>query len=208
MTLSGAVRHAKRMLLHKRGRREFFYLLGVKWRGIDLSFVSVEDLGTSKERSLWHSNSGGPDLDVVLSSLPISHTDVGLDIGCGKGGAILTMAKYPFARVDGVEISPELVRIAHRNIERLGLKNTFIFCDDAAEFKDLDTYTYLYMYNPFPEVVIASVVDNILGSLRRRRRKLTLIYKNPMGHSLLLRAGFAKVNEFHHSENPFFIYIV
>jgi SAM-dependent methyltransferase len=209
MTLLGAIRHFRRFFLgDNQARKEYLYRLTMKCRGIDLSFVSVEDLGIPKERSHWYSNSGGPGLDVVLSSLPISRADAALDIGCGKGGAMLTMAKYPFARVDGVEISRELVKIAQKNLDRFGLKNASIFRCDAADFKDLDPYSYLYMYNPFEEVVIANVVDNVLRSLSRRRRKLTLIYKAPVGHSLLLRAGFSKTNQFDHSQNSFSIYVI
>jgi hypothetical protein len=118
------------------------------------------------------------------------------------------MAKYPFARVDGVEISAELVKIAQKNLDRVGLKNASIFCCDAADFKDLDSYSYLYMYNPFEEVIIASVVDNVLRSLSPRPRKLTLIYKAPLGHSLLLRAGFCKTNQSDHSQRPLSIYVI
>jgi SAM-dependent methyltransferase len=167
----------------------------MKILGVDLGWVSVKDSGLSEDRSHWHSNSGGPDLERLLDSLSISPSDSALDLGCGKGGAMLTLARYPFARVDGVEISPGLASIAQKNLRRLGIVNARVFCSDAAGFHDLDRYSYFYMYNPFPEQVMESVMDNITSSLSRQRRAVTLIYKNAVFAHVVNRAGFQKIAE-------------
>ena len=39
-----------------------------------------------------------------------------LDIGAGKGRALLLASQYPFLRVEGVELNPSLAAIANRNI--------------------------------------------------------------------------------------------
>src|SRR5215470_7046356 len=76
--------------------RIVFYRLSMKWKRIDLGYVSVKDLGSTEDRAVFHDNSGGPPLDIILRTLSISPSDEMLDLGCGKAGAILTMAKYPF----------------------------------------------------------------------------------------------------------------
>jgi hypothetical protein len=84
-----------------------------------------------------------------------------------------------------------------------------VFCADAAEFRELDDYEYFYLYNPFPEAVMRQVVENIRGSLERRPRKVTLIYKNPIFAGALPAAGFVKVGETrqtHPDYPPFSIY--
>jgi SAM-dependent methyltransferase len=189
-----------------RERRYLLYFLGMTIRGIDLRGVGIDTLGLTKDRANWYSNSGGPELDRVFRSLRISTTDAALDIGCGKGGAMLTMAKYPFARIDGVEISPALVSIAQKNIGRAKIRNARVFCCDAADFKNFDEYTILYMYNPFPENVLRVVLDNISLSFVQRKRRLILIYKNPVGHGLITQRGFCKVAEFTDTEFPYYIY--
>jgi len=171
------------------------YQLSMNCRGIDLSGASQKDSGLSEERSYGYRDSGGPDLDRLLQTLSISRSDTVLDLGCGKAGAMLTLAKYAFARVDGVEISPQLARIGQNNLQRMRLSHAKIFCCDAAEFTDLDPYIYFYMYNPFPEIVMRSVMENIMSSLTRRSRKVTLIYKNSLLHDLVVGAGFRKVAE-------------
>ena len=169
------------------------YKAKMRLLGIDLSLVNVDHIALSHERSHMHSDSGGPDLKRLLDMLPIERSDAVIDMGCGKGGAMLTLAKYPFARIDGVEISESLTRIARRNIERLKIANAHIFCSDAADFSDLDRYTHVYMCNPFPEPVMRCVLSNINDSLLRRDRTLTLIYRNPIFNGLLLEYGFAKI---------------
>jgi SAM-dependent methyltransferase len=176
-------------------------------RGIDLSGVNPRDIGLSEERSFGHKNSGGPDLEKLLQTLPICRSDTVLDFGCGKGGAMLTLAKYPFARVDGIELSPQLARTARYNLRRLRISNATIYCVDAADFTDLDSYTYFYMYNPFPEVVMRSVIGNVLFSLKQQSRKAILIYKHPQMHNLITNAGFRKLTETRQTHHPFATYI-
>src|SRR5205823_9337716 len=86
-------------------RRDARYQLRMQLSGIDLAWHDVEDLGLSRETSGAHGNSGGPSLQFVLDTLKISATDAILDLGCGKGGAMITLAKYPFRRIDGIDIS-------------------------------------------------------------------------------------------------------
>lgn len=191
----------------QRERRYLLYFLGLLSRGIDVSSVSAEALGLNTGRSECYANSGGPDLDLVLKSLEISPEDAALDLGCGKAGAMITMAKYAFARVDGVEISQTLAAIAKKHLARAHVANASVFCCDAADFEDFDPYTVLYMYHPFGEPVVRAVLDHLQVSLARRPRKLTLLYRNPVYHDLVLQAGFRQTGAFDHCAHPFHIYV-
>jgi SAM-dependent methyltransferase len=159
-------------------------------RGIDLRRISVADLGLREDRSVEHGASGGPELEDVLDRLPITREDSVLDLGCGMGSAMITLARYPFARVDGVELAPELIPIAKRNLVRMKVENSCIYPGDAAEFTTYDPYSYIYMFNPFHRAVVEPVLQNIRRSLRRTPRELRIIYKNPTAEDLVLAAGF------------------
>jgi SAM-dependent methyltransferase len=206
MTVSAIAGHLRHLVSGDRDEwRHLPYRLAMKCRRIDLSWVSAEESGVSG-RGEWHSNSGGPNLETVLNGLDISPSDAALDLGCGKGGALLTMARYPFRRVDGVELSCELAGIARTNIRKLCLRNASVFCCDAAEFTDLDIYSHLYMYNPFPEPVLKDVLANLEASRLRMARKLTIIYKNPVYENALLAAGFRKAAEYRHCTPHFCVF--
>src|ERR1700712_4733400 len=122
-------------------RRYMRHRIALALRGIDISGAELEDLGLNEARSFAHTCSSDPDLREVFDTFRISPADAALDAGCGKGAALLTMATYPFGRVDGVEISPVLVQIARRNLQRAGIQKATVFCSDASEFRELDPYT-------------------------------------------------------------------
>jgi SAM-dependent methyltransferase len=182
--------------------RSLVYRLHMKWMGIDLRYVSVKDLGSTEDRSVFHDNSGGPGLDSILKTLRICPNDEMLDLGCGKAGAILTMAKYPFGRVDGVEISEMLIEIARENLRRMKVSKSTLFHSDAALFTEIDRYNFFYMYYPFPRIVTQRVLENMARSLERRPRSLTVVFNNSVDHDLILAYGFFVEAEFKHLGTP------
>jgi hypothetical protein len=55
----------------------------------------------------------------ILKSLPLqSNTFAFVDMGSGKGRALLVASEFPFAKIVGVELSQHLHQIAEENIKR------------------------------------------------------------------------------------------
>lgn len=161
------------------------YRLQFLLRQIDLNNMGVDELGLSAERSHEYADSGGLELENVLDSFNITPLDAIIDFGCGKGGALITLAKYPFVKIIGVELSTKLVEIAKRNLRKLRIDNVSIQCCDAIEFKELDDYNFFYFFSPFPCPVMKLVIGNIETSLNRKPRKVTIIYLNPECHEVV-----------------------
>jgi len=175
--------------------------------GIDVGSVSLRRLGLDPVRAHNHANSGGPDLELVLRELGVGPDDSILDLGSGKGGALLSISAFPFRRIAGLELSHEMLDIARANLERARVANVELIQGDASEFTDYDGFSYIYMYNPFPCAVLRCVVDGLEASVRRTPRTLTVIYKNPRFHEEIVRNGiFALVRRFDHSGHPYFVY--
>jgi len=133
--------------------------------------------------------SGGPELESILRDAGIRREDSILDLGAGKGAALITMAKFPFSRLAGVEISADLAGIALNNFSRLGLKNIEMYCEDAASFAAYERFTYIYIFNPFFASIMEPVIERIAGAVNRSKRPMRIIYKAPTCHDLLVRAG-------------------
>jgi SAM-dependent methyltransferase len=173
-------------------------------KGLDLSRVSLEKLGLDADRSTNHLNSGGPDLAHVLKEIEIPFGSRALDLGSGKGGAILTLSEFPFAEIVGVELSADLIRIAEANVRRLGLRHVHFVHADAADFMDMDRFTHIYMYYPFHCTVMNSVMVNLVTSLARKERDLILIYKNPICHDTVMSSGLFRMEpKFNFDENSY-----
>ena len=169
--------------------------------------MSLRRLGLSPFTAHNHAYSGGPDLARVLQDLPIGPNDAILDLGCGKGGALLTMAQFPFGKLAGLDLSAEMIAIARRNLAIAGHEHVELIEGDACIFDDYDDFTYIYMYNPFPREVMRQAIDTIERSLARRPRSLTIIYKNPRFHEEIVANGvFAELRRYDHSGHPFVVY--
>jgi hypothetical protein len=91
---------------------------------------------------------------------------------------------YPFARIVGVEVQPELNAIAQQNAWRFqedGLQCRAIecICADAREYDFPLTDIVLYLFNPFPDYVLREVLANLIVSARSQPRTVYVIYNAP-----------------------------
>lgn len=187
--------------------REFIFRVRVHTQKIDLKNTYLDELNLPEDRCHYYANSGGLHLEKVLRALKIKPQDAIVDFGSGKGGALITFSRYPFARIAGVEISPELVTIAQQNLVKLHIENFTMYVSDAADFTDLDEYNYFYFFSPFPADVMSAVIKNISASLAHNPRKATIIYFNPeFQDAVVTNSPFVKTNEFNHHELVYYIY--
>jgi SAM-dependent methyltransferase len=174
----------------KAGRFDYLaYAARNRIRGLDFGYVDLKRMGFPPSRANNYTNTGGPDLARMVRSLDIPAGTSALDLGSGKGGAVLTLSRLGYARVVGVEVAPGLAAVARRNAERSNCTNVEFVCADAADFRDLDSFAHIYLYNPFPSSVMKEVLHNLALSLGRAPRTLTLIYCNPILDDLILGSG-------------------
>jgi SAM-dependent methyltransferase len=131
----------------------------------------------------------GAELYVFLKMLNVKNTDSVLDIGSGKGGAVISLSKYPFKKIDGVEIYESVCKIAERNILRTKYKNIKIYCEDARDFGGYGNYNMFYMCNPFSDSIMVDVLKRINESVVENPRDIVLIYINPLYHDVVLKSG-------------------
>ena len=192
------------LLLGKGEWREFVVRLRISLGQVDLRHDLSE---TVTDRTHYYADSSGLEFEKLLAHFTITPEDAIVDFGCGKGGILITLSKYPFAKIVGVEIDPELVAVARKNLEVLKIGNAEVVCCDAAAFDLLHEYNYFYFFDPFPAVVMRDVIGNIEQSLRQKPRKVTIIYLNPFCHDLFEASELLrKTWELPHFEHPCFIY--
>jgi SAM-dependent methyltransferase len=112
-----------------------------------------------------------------------------VDLGSGKGRALLLAASYPFREIIGVEISPELDSVARANIARFAASHSqhhiVSIQGDAADFRWPTTPLLVYIWNSFTEPVMEQVFRNLESSLTEVPRQLYVVYIHPELESLL-----------------------
>jgi predicted RNA methylase len=99
-----------------------------------------------------------------------------VDLGCGKGRALLLAKEFGFAKSIGVEFAPELAAVARKNCERAGVEAT-VLAQDAAQFVFPSGNLVVYLYNPFGPTVMNPVLDNLLAKISA---KCYVVYVNPV----------------------------
>ncbi len=159
-------------------------------RGLDFQSIALpEDLGLDPAVVFPSSPSGGDELRRLLRRIEVSGASRALDIGCGKGSAIRTMLRFPFARVDGLEVAPELAAVARSNFTRLHEKRCTIFTTDATRFDRYGDYDFLYLYSPFPASVMTQCMARVVESVDEHPRTVTVLYVNTYCHDQIVATG-------------------
>jgi len=91
-----------------------------------------------------------------------------IDVGCGKGRAVLLASQFGFRDVFGIELQPKLAEIANENVQRWQERNSdpmggSILCGDGPSLLPqlLAGPVLIYLYNPFQAPVLRALLDSI-----------------------------------------------
>lgn len=117
-----------------------------------------------------------------------------IDVGAGKGRALLLAADLPFRKVIGVELSEELTRIAQKNVaqwSRISRPKAKIRVvqGDAAKFRWPRTPLLVYLYNPFACTLVAQMANNLAAAAASGAGLVDLLYVNPTCTDTLTKQG-------------------
>jgi hypothetical protein len=113
-----------------------------------------------------------------------------IDLGSGKGRTLMMASQYLFGRVVGVELLPELNRVACENLRVYENEKQRCFaiesiCGDARVFEFPPEPTVLYLFNPLPESGLSTVIRNLEASVRNTPRPIIVLYYNPVHEHIL-----------------------
>lgn len=125
------------------------------------------------------------DFDEGLRDSGLVHEDTTfIDVGCGKGRALLMAAAFPFRRIVGVEFSPALAEIARDNVRRYtgprACKDITVETMDATKYALPEGPLVLFMYHPFDDKVMVPFEQSIARKVREQPdRRILVVYLKP-----------------------------
>ncbi len=133
----------------------------------------------------------------AIALLGVPYKDVTfIDLGSGKGKALLVASEFPFRSIVGVEFSPDLAEIANTNVEhyldltgRRG-RDVATVCGDAIQYSFPDGPLFIYLFNPFDNTILSPVIANIAASYQRASRPMWVMYFTPRFKELFDAAPF------------------
>ena len=135
-------------------------------------------------------------LDIWLyhtSPQPIEKT-VFLDVGAGKGRAMLLASQFPFLRIEGVELNPILASIAqanislwHNDLQAAALSPFALHHADATTHPLPPEPTLAFLFHPFELPILRRFLRHVESSQAAHSKPFDLLYANAEHGSLLDR---------------------
>jgi Methyltransferase domain len=158
--------------------------------------VDLRDLGVAGEGRADYYAAPAFALRAALRRLRPSRRDVLVDLGAGKGKAVIVAAQLPFAKVIGVELADDLTTIARANVERvrrrLRCQDVELVTADATSWPIPGDVSVTYMYCPFMGAVFDAAMERVFESFDSYPRPLFIVYGYPWEHNRLTRTGRVK----------------
>jgi len=117
-----------------------------------------------------------------------------VDFGCGKGRVLMVASQFGIARARGVEFASELCEVAKRNCQeykkrRKPVTSLEIIEGDAALYPIDPKDTLFFIFNPFDDIVMSRVLDNITESISRHPRRIHFCIHNSALTGLISKHG-------------------
>jgi SAM-dependent methyltransferase len=144
-------------------------------------------------------------------TIPIDHTFV--DVGCGRGRALVIAALCGFTRVKGIEYRGDLLADAERNLAvvaaRTGRLDLRLLRADALDHELEPSDQVFYLYDPFDQAATRIFFGRVLESWRENPREIHVVYHNNLlgdscaGHEVF-RGWRSQIREF--LGNRFFVF--
>ncbi|SAL86410.1 Methyltransferase domain protein [Caballeronia arvi] len=161
-----------------------------KTLGTDTSgFVDSDRLTEDQPPSDQHNPYMGSQPSIVrraLASLPAIEGYTFLDLGCGKGRAMIVATEYPFAAVLGCDISADLVARANANAKILatrfpGRTAMHAVVSDVRKMAYPRGRLVVFLYNSFGESLFREVLSSLMDALDAATvEHLFIVYYNPV----------------------------
>jgi len=119
-----------------------------------------------------------------------------VDLGCGKGRALVMATWHPFQSILGVELSPRHAELAQRNLtahlarprgDKVHCSNVTVTCANALHCDLPATDLLIFMYRPFKGQVFQGVLDRLHELAARTGRRIVIAYVCPVERLMLDR---------------------
>ena len=194
--------------------RVFDFHFDWKYKTDTRNKISLHDLtvtGENKEHGSFYQPTMALSFNRLLDTIPLPPESVLVDFGCGKGRVLLLAVLRGIQKAVGIEFSPELCAIARNNVsiveQATGSRlNIAVVEGDVTHYEIEDDQNVFFFFNPFDDVVLEAVVENIQQSLHRTPRQIAIIYYNPV-HSHILDNSFLPKNGYLIGGEEYMLYV-
>ena len=113
-----------------------------------------------------------------------------VDVGSGKGRAVMLASELPFREVVGVELSADLHEVAKRNLRTWwesgrGRSPTRLVQGDALSLSLPEGRLLIFLYNPFLAPVMRRLLERVEAAVVDRGGEIDLLYVVPQQETVV-----------------------
>lgn len=105
-----------------------------------------------------------------------------IDLGCGKGRAMVVATHYGFTNIKGIDFAKEVCDSATKNMQAVSkIKNIQyrVICSDVLDYQLTENDSVFFMFNPFDKQVLFNFLENVEASLEKHPRIIYFLYASP-----------------------------
>lgn len=158
---------------------------------------SLEDKGIDTEHATIYMPVSYDVIEDVFGQYKPAGFNHFIDIGCGKGRAMCVAAQLGARKITGIDFSKDFCDQSKLNLlktqQQFPQLQFSVLNNDAFYYEIPADADCIFMFNPFDEVIMSGVIENIEMSLEAHPRPISIIYANPMQKHLFLEAGYKEV---------------
>jgi SAM-dependent methyltransferase len=176
--------YLRRQYIAYRDHRSFDRKYGTETEIIESAYLA-EVLSPHASSAVKYEASIWREFSRIMKAVPADpRTYTFIDVGCGKGRALLFADLLGYQRIIGIEFSERLAGIARHNImkfrERRRSSSTIdLICRDALGYDFPDCPIVVYLYNPFGPDVMRPFTERLWRFIEQGHHDLFIAYRNP-----------------------------
>jgi SAM-dependent methyltransferase len=162
---------------------------GMSTRGINRNEMTLRQIARQADANHYQAISLRGFRQVVSAAAMDPGTTAFVDLGAGRGRALVLAANLGFVQVLGIELDLDLARQADRNLARWRARTSGrvaeprqfeVIVGDAAEVELPSRPILVFLYNSFGPVTLKVTLDRIFDSYASNCRDVKLCYFNPV----------------------------
>ena len=117
-----------------------------------------------------------------------------VDLGCGKGRAMVVAAHLGFKKLIGIDFAKELCFEAIRNLKRTKISindiDWRVIHANVLDYSIQSDDAVFFMFNPFVEETVNQFLDKLEVSCSQNPRKTWFLYASPVHSAALGKRGY------------------
>ena len=193
-------RHFLKSKITEQFYKRKFKKLAVDYGKNNSAFEKIKESSVNKDSKVNQASSYY-DIKKAFAFMSMDYATIRMvDIGCGNG-KVLNFGMYlNFKEVIGFDLDLSATEKAIANCNKMKQNGSFtlfsVFQGDAANMQIPANINLVYLFNPFGEVTMGHVVENIIHHVRSNRKELFIVYAVPVHQALFLaHKEFIKIYE-------------